>query len=128
MPLDGLRAGLRERGWVEGDNLVIEARSGGFDNAKELTAELLQAKVDLIVAQGGMIFRARPFAGATPMVTTIAPIVRPSTAMMPTAAFTRAPLSGVMDWTMTAMAKWMRTFSQHPGVGDRQRSLVAFPH
>jgi len=68
VPLEGLRAGLRERGWVEGDNLIIEARSGGFDDAKELTGELLQAKVDLIVAEGGMIFRARAFAGATPLV------------------------------------------------------------
>lgn len=68
IPLAGLRAGLRERGWVEGNNLVIETRSGGFDDAKALTAELLQAKVDVIVAQGGMIFRARPFAGTTPLV------------------------------------------------------------
>ena len=68
VPLEGLRTGLHERGWVEGDNLFIEARSGGFDNAKELTAELLQVKVELIVAQGGMIFRARPFAGATPVI------------------------------------------------------------
>ena len=65
---EGLRAGLRERGWVEGDNLIIEVRSGGFEDAKALTAELLQAKVEVIVAQGGMIFRAHPFAGTTPLV------------------------------------------------------------
>lgn len=68
VPLEGLRAGLRERGWVEGRNLVIEVRNGGFDNAKDLTAELLQTKVRLIVAEGGMVFRARPFAGATPLL------------------------------------------------------------
>ena len=68
VPLEGLRTGLRERGWVEGDNLVIEARSGGIEHAKELTGELLRAKVDLIVAEGGMIFRARPYAGATALV------------------------------------------------------------
>jgi putative ABC transport system substrate-binding protein len=68
VPLEGLRAGLRERGWVEGDNLVIEARSGGFDNAHELTTELVRSKVDLIVAEGGMIFRARASAGGTPMI------------------------------------------------------------
>lgn len=66
--LESVRAGLRERGWVEGDNLIIEARSGDFADAKELTAQLLQAKVELIVTQGGMIFRARPFAGDTPLV------------------------------------------------------------
>ena len=68
VPLEGLRTGLRERGGVEGDNLVIEARSGGIEHAKELTGELLRAKVDLIVAEGGMIFRARPYAGATALV------------------------------------------------------------
>jgi len=68
IPLAGLRAGLRERGWVEGRNLVIEARHGGFDDAKDLTAELVQAKVDLIVAEGGMIFRARSYAGSTPLL------------------------------------------------------------
>lgn len=68
VPLEGLRAGLRQRGWVEGRNLVIEGRSGGFDNAEQLVAELLQAKVSLIVAEGGMIFRARSLAGATPVL------------------------------------------------------------
>ena len=66
--LEGLRAGLRERGWVEGDNLVIVARSGNYANATSLTEELLQAKVELIVAQGGMFFGARRVAGATPLI------------------------------------------------------------
>jgi ABC-type uncharacterized transport system substrate-binding protein len=68
IPLEGLRAGLRQLGWVEGDNLQIEIRSGNFGNAKDLTADLVQAKVEVIVAQGGMIFRAHPFAGTTPIV------------------------------------------------------------
>ena len=68
IPFDGLRTGLRSFGWVEGENLVIETRNGNFGNAQALTAELLQAKVELIVAEGGMIFRARPVAGATPLV------------------------------------------------------------
>lgn len=66
--LDGLRAGLRERGWIEGDNLVIEARSGDFANAQQLTTELVQSKIEVLVAQGGMVFRARAVSGTTPLV------------------------------------------------------------
>src|SRR5262245_53177005 len=57
IPLEGLRAGLGRHGWVEGENLVIEQRNGSFDNAYELATQLVQAKVALIVAEGGMIFR-----------------------------------------------------------------------
>ena len=68
VPLEGLRAGLRQLGWVEGENLQIEIRAGNFGNARDLTTALVQANVDVIVAQGGMVFRAHPFAGATPML------------------------------------------------------------
>ncbi|MBL8382373.1 MAG: ABC transporter substrate-binding protein [Burkholderiales bacterium] len=68
VPLDGLRAGLRERGWIEGGNCIIDAQYGDFTTARDLTLALVQAKADLIVAQGGMIFRAREPAGATPLI------------------------------------------------------------
>jgi putative ABC transport system substrate-binding protein len=62
-----LRSGLRERGWIEGKNLVIEAPSGGRAPG-DRTAEFVRQKVDLIVAQGGSVFGARAAAGAIPMV------------------------------------------------------------
>ena len=65
--LDGLRSGLRERGWVEGKNLVIEAPSGARA-PEDRAAEFVRQKVDLIVAQGGTVFGARAAAGAIPMV------------------------------------------------------------
>jgi putative tryptophan/tyrosine transport system substrate-binding protein len=47
------RQGLREFGWVEGQNIAIDYRfaDGRFDRLPELAAELVQLKVDLIVAQ-----------------------------------------------------------------------------
>jgi putative ABC transport system substrate-binding protein len=44
--------GLRERGYVEGQNLIIEYRftDGKFDRLPELAAELLRLKVDVLVA------------------------------------------------------------------------------
>jgi putative ABC transport system substrate-binding protein len=68
IPLEALREGLAGRGWHEGKNLAIEVRAGDRDRARELTAELLRAHVDLIVAQGPMVFAARAVAGSTPIV------------------------------------------------------------
>jgi putative ABC transport system substrate-binding protein len=44
--------GLREHGWEEGRNVLIEARSAGSDPARfpDLAAELVALKVDVIVA------------------------------------------------------------------------------
>src|SRR4051812_29137593 len=51
---DALLDGLRERGWVEGQNLVIEGRSAEnqLERLPDLAAELVRLKVDLIVAAG----------------------------------------------------------------------------
>ena len=68
IPLEGLRAGLRERGWAEGENLVIEVRNGNFANAQELASQLVGSNVELIVAEGGMIFRVLTVAGAMPLL------------------------------------------------------------
>ena len=45
--------GLRALGWIEGQNLAIEFRfaEGQFDRLPQLAAELVDLKVDLIVAQ-----------------------------------------------------------------------------
>jgi len=52
--LDALRKGLRELGYVEGQNLVIEYRSadGRAERFPELASELVRLKVDLIVTRG----------------------------------------------------------------------------
>jgi len=48
------RQGLRELGYVEGKNIVIEWRSaeGKFDRLPALAAELVHLKVDIIVTGG----------------------------------------------------------------------------
>jgi putative ABC transport system substrate-binding protein len=50
-----IRLALRERGYIEGQNIVIEYRygEGKFVRASELLAELVRLKVDLIVVAGG---------------------------------------------------------------------------
>jgi putative ABC transport system substrate-binding protein len=48
----GLQQGLRDHGWVEGQNIVIEYRyaEGKLDRFPELAAEVVGLKVDLILA------------------------------------------------------------------------------
>jgi putative ABC transport system substrate-binding protein len=50
--VEALQAGLRERGWVEGQNIRIEYRfaENRFDRLPDLAAELMRLEVDLIVA------------------------------------------------------------------------------
>src|SRR6266576_3643317 len=52
--IDAFRQGLRELGYVEGKNIVIEWRSaeGKLDRLPALAAELVRLKVDIIVTSG----------------------------------------------------------------------------
>lgn len=58
--LAALRAGLRELGWVEGKNLIIEIRWAGENpqRQRELAAELKALPVALILAPGTITIRA----------------------------------------------------------------------
>jgi putative tryptophan/tyrosine transport system substrate-binding protein len=51
---DALRKGLRNFGYIEGQNLIVEYRSadGQIERFPELATELVRAKVDLIVTRG----------------------------------------------------------------------------
>jgi len=61
------RDGLRELGYVEGKNLIIEYRSasGQFDRVPELLAELIQLRVDVIVTIGDPVVSAAKQATST---------------------------------------------------------------
>ena len=61
-----MRQGLRELGYIEGQNIAIEYRyaEGKVDRFPELAAELVRVKVDIIVAAGGDLL-LRPVINAT---------------------------------------------------------------
>ncbi|MFI5326280.1 MAG: ABC transporter substrate-binding protein [Candidatus Rokuibacteriota bacterium] len=48
--IDEFREGLRELGYVEGQNVVIEVRIGSLDQLPQLAEDLVRSKVDVIVA------------------------------------------------------------------------------
>ena len=66
---EAFRQGLRDLGYVEGQNITIEYRSGeGSARLADLATELAQLKVDVLVAQGAAARPAKTAAGAVPIV------------------------------------------------------------
>jgi ABC-type uncharacterized transport system substrate-binding protein len=60
--IEAFRQGLRELGYVEGKNIVIEYR---YADGKELARELVRLKVDVIVTGGPTLTRAAKEATST---------------------------------------------------------------
>src|SRR2546426_685534 len=74
--IEAFRQGLRELGYVEGKNIVIEWRSaeGKLDRLPALAAELVRLKVDIIVTAGPSLTHAAKEATSTiPIVMTFDP-------------------------------------------------------
>src|SRR6266436_2101814 len=72
--VEAFRQGLRELGYIEGKNIVVEYRSGAGkpERLPDLAAELIRLKVDVIVTQ------STPAAVAAKNATTTIPIVMTS--------------------------------------------------
>jgi putative ABC transport system substrate-binding protein len=58
--VEGFRQGLRELGYIEGKNIIVEWRSAELkpERRSEIASELVRLKVDLIVSAGPTITRA----------------------------------------------------------------------
>ena len=69
--LEALRAGLREFGYMEGQNITIEARwaDGRIERLPQLAAELVRLRVDVLCTAGGQA------SGASQQATSTIPIV-----------------------------------------------------
>ena len=69
---EALRQGLRERGWIEGQNITFEDRTtvGDYSRMPDVAAELVRLRVDVIVAWGtSTALAARKATGTIPIVT-----------------------------------------------------------
>ena len=80
---EAIRLALRERGYVEGQNIATEHQyaEGKVDRYSELAAELVRLKVDIIVVAGGVL----PIRAAKNATKTI-PIVMVGTGLDPVEA------------------------------------------
>ena len=68
---EAFRQGLRELGWVEGQNITIDPRfaEGRSDRLSDLAVELVRLKVDIIVATSTQaILAAKNATGTIPIV------------------------------------------------------------
>jgi putative ABC transport system substrate-binding protein len=63
----GFRQGLRDLGYVEGQNIIVEYRwgKGSTDHLNDLAAELVRLRVDVIVVIGGVSLHALLSTGTT---------------------------------------------------------------
>jgi putative ABC transport system substrate-binding protein len=67
--LESLRAGLREWGWVEGENLIIRAYwASGREDMEGVARELLAANPDVVVTQEFMVFPVKALTSTVPIV------------------------------------------------------------
>src|SRR5262245_1488829 len=63
--VEAFHQGLRELGYVEGKNIVIEWREGNNDQVPALAAELVRLKVDVIISGALSLTRAAKVATST---------------------------------------------------------------
>src|SRR5215510_740245 len=67
--LERFRQGLREHGYVEGQNMLLEYRfaDGKLDRLPALAAELVHLKVDVIDALGPVVMAAKDATSSIPI-------------------------------------------------------------
>ena len=104
-----MRDGLRELGYVEGQNLIIEFRSaaGQFDRIPEILAELIRLHVDVIVTIGDPVVSAAKQATSTiPIVIAGAgdPVGRGFVASL---ARPGGNITGVSNLAVALTGKWL---------------------
>ena len=68
--LEAFREGLRQRGYVEGQDIIIEVRygEGRPERLADLAADLVRLKIDVIVAGGTLIRAAKNATSTVPIV------------------------------------------------------------
>ena len=105
--IEAFRQVLREQGYVEGKNIIIEYRfaEGNFERLPDLAAELVRLNVEVIVAPGV------PSTRAAKQVTTTIPIVMAgggdpvSTGLVASFARPGGNITGSSDLTVDSITK-----------------------
>src|SRR6185295_20072636 len=111
---DALREGLRELGYIEGKNILIEYRwaEGKSERLQEIAADLVRSKVDLIVAAGpGPILAAKQATGTIPIVMPV--VINPvGSGLVDSLARPGGNLTGLSSQTDELPGKWMELLKE----------------
>ena len=113
-PITALEEGLRELGWVDGRNIIIEYRSaeGRNERVPELAAELVRLNVNVIVVSGEpMILAARQATSTIPIVMAGAgdPVGRGFVASL---ARPGGNITGVSNLAVELTGKWLELLKE----------------
>jgi putative ABC transport system substrate-binding protein len=94
--------GMRELGWIEGQNLVIERRwaERQFERLPALATELVQLKVDLIVAEASIEIAAAKKATTTIPIVMVTPFDAVETGLVASLAHPGANVTGMTSMTL----------------------------
>ena len=110
--LDALRKGLRNLGYVEGRNLIIEYRSanGRAERFPDLAADLVRLKVDLIVARGTPAARAAK--SATETIPVVMATMGDPSAIVASFAHPGGNITGVTTFSTELTAKQLELLKE----------------
>jgi putative ABC transport system substrate-binding protein len=112
--VDALRQGLREIGYVEGKNVLVEYRwaQGKNEQLAELAANLVQIKVDVIIAAGpGPILAAKKATSTIPIVMPV--VINPvGSGLVESLARPGGNLTGLASQTDELPGKWMELLKE----------------
>jgi putative tryptophan/tyrosine transport system substrate-binding protein len=103
--LDALRKGLRDLGYVEGRNLIIEYRSadGRAERFPDLASELVRLKVDLVVTRGTPA--AKAVKGATGTIPVVMAAMGEPLAVVATLARPGGNITGLTTFSVELTGK-----------------------
>lgn len=116
---DALRQGLRELGYIEGKNIVIEQRYAGgkIDIVPAVIAELIQLKVDVLVVASSPIIHAAKQATKTIPIVMIAQVDPVAAGWIDTLARPGGNLTGLTRMTRDLNAKRLEVLMEAvPGI------------
>ncbi len=108
--VEPLRSGLRDAGYVDGRNIVLDVHFGNANRRRiaELAADLVRRKVDVIVGLGmGAIRAAAKETNTIPIITAIAPDL-PGSGLVDSIAKPGGNVTGMTYLASDLVAKWLQ--------------------
>jgi len=112
--IDAFRQGLRQLGYIEGKNVIVEYRwaEGKNERLAELATELVRIKVDVIIAAGpGPILAAKQATNKIPIVMPV--VINPvGSGLVQSLAHPGGNLTGLTSQTDELLGKWMELIKE----------------